>query len=70
MLRKLDEQNLSLENSLGETIARLTINCVSEKDAGLYECVAENSKEQVSVGTLLKVSSKSAPILTIFLALG
>ncbi len=59
MPRNFDDHNPSFEDSLGETVARLTINCVTEKDAGLYECVAENSKEQVSVGTLLKVASKS-----------
>lgn len=58
MLRDIDERDLSLEDSLGETIARLTIDCVSENDAGFYECVAENSKQQVSVGTVLNVASK------------
>lgn len=59
MPRNFDEHNLNFEDSLGETVARLTIDCVTEKDAGLYECVAENSKEQVSVGTVLKVDSFS-----------
>eukprot|EP00095_Tigriopus_kingsejongensis_P011680 maker-scaffold59_size442576-snap-gene-3.31 protein:Tk11680 transcript:maker-scaffold59_size442576-snap-gene-3.31-mRNA-1 annotation:"neural ectodermal development factor imp-l2" len=43
--------------SLGETKSRINIDCVSESDAGLYECVAHTNDKKTSVGTEVHVVS-------------
>lgn len=42
-------------NSLGESVARLTIPCLSQRDAGVYECRARSGENQVSSVTTLNV---------------
>jgi len=44
-------------NSLGEAVARLTLPCLSSRDAGVYECRARSGEHQVSVTTEVLVSS-------------
>ena len=46
------------EKSLGVARAKLELDCVSEKDAGFYECVAIQGKKAQSVATELHVVSK------------
>lgn len=46
------------EKSLGVARAKLELDCVSEKDAGFYECVAIQGKKTQSVATELHVVSK------------
>ena len=59
LLRNFDQRDLGLEDSLGETISHLSIDCVDENDAGYYECVAHNSNGQkTTVGTEVNVVSK------------
>ena len=43
--------------SMGETKSRINLDCVSESDAGLYECVATSNGASTSVGTQVHVSS-------------
>jgi len=45
----------SSNSSLGETIAKLRLPCISETDAGLYECRAVSGKLQESHVTTVKV---------------
>ena len=60
LLRNFDQRDLGFEDSLGETISHLSLDCVSENDAGYYECVAHNSNGQkTTVGTEVNVVSKS-----------
>ena len=47
----LDEESASL----GETIAVLRLSCLTEADAGQYECRAKAGKQEVSVLTEVKV---------------
>jgi len=42
-------------SSLGETVARLRLPCISAKDAGKYECRAIAGKQQVSAVTEVNV---------------
>jgi len=42
--------------SLGETVAHLRLPCLSESDAGLYECRARAGKQEVSVVTEINVA--------------
>ena len=59
LLRNFDQRDLGLEDSLGETISHLSLDCVDENDAGYYECVAHNSNGQkTTVGTEVNVVSK------------
>ena len=59
VLRNLDQRDSGFEDSLGETISHLSLDCVSENDAGYYECVAHNSNGQkTTVGTEVNVVSK------------
>eukprot|EP00094_Tigriopus_californicus_P008864 TCALIF_08545-PA protein Name:"Similar to ImpL2 Neural/ectodermal development factor IMP-L2 (Drosophila melanogaster)" AED:0.95 eAED:0.95 QI:0/0/0/0.16/1/1/6/0/315 len=51
-----DYGEFSLE-SLGETRSLINIDCVSEQDAGLYECVAHTNDKKTSVGTDVHVVS-------------
>lgn len=61
LLRNFDQRDLGLEDSLGETISHLSIDCVDENDAGYYECVAHNSNGQkTTVGTEVNVVSFGA----------
>jgi len=41
--------------SLGETVARLRLPCITEADAGQYECRARAGKQEVSTVTEVKV---------------
>ena len=43
--------------SMSETMSRISIDCVSEADAGVYECVARTSNKKKSVGTEVHVVS-------------
>ena len=40
---------------LGETFAKLTMPCVTEADAGVYECRGETAGQQVVVATKVEV---------------
>ncbi len=45
--------------SLSETKSKISLDCVSEQDAGLYECVAHSAGgRKTSVGTEVHVVSK------------
>ncbi len=45
--------------SLSETQSRIELDCISEEDAGLYECVANtNTGKRASVATEVNVVSK------------
>lgn len=48
------------DKSLGVTIAKLELECVSEADAGFYECVASQGEKTESVGTEVHVASYGA----------
>ena len=41
--------------SMAETKARAAVECADEADAAIYECVAENAAERVSVATEVSV---------------
>lgn len=43
------------ETSLGETVARLTLPCMSVKDVGQYECRASAGRQQISAVTQVNV---------------
>lgn len=61
LLRNSDSRDVGFEDSLGETISHLSLDCVSENDAGYYECVAQNSNGQkTTVGTEVNVVSFGA----------
>ncbi len=44
-------------DSLAETKSRLSIECVAESDAAVYECVAENEADRLTAETKVAVSS-------------
>ena len=69
LLRNSDSRDVGFEDSLGETISHLSLDCVSENDAGYYECVATNSNGQkTTVGTEVNVVSKFIiPLLLLML---
>ncbi len=53
-----DYGSFALE-SLSETKSKISLDCVSERDAGMYECVAETSSgRKTSVGTEVHVVSE------------
>ena len=56
-LQSGDYGEFALE-SMSETKSRISLDCVSEKDAGLYECVAHTDRKKTSVGTEVHVISK------------
>ena len=35
--------------SMAETKSRVEVDCVSQEDAGLYECVASNTKKVINI---------------------
>ena len=35
--------------SMAETKSRVEVDCVSQEDAGLYECVASNTKKVIKI---------------------
>jgi hypothetical protein len=44
--------------SMSETKSRIEIDCISQEEAGLYECVARNDKKKATVSTEVHVVSK------------
>ena len=46
-----DDNQYKAETSLGETVARLTLPCMSVKDVGQYECRASAGRQQISAVT-------------------
>lgn len=53
----LEDDQDKAKTSLGETVARLTLPCVSAKDVGQYECRATAGRQQVSAVTQVNVVS-------------
>ena len=49
-----DQDQDKVENSLGETVARLTLPCMSAKDVGQYECRASAGRQQISAVTQVR----------------
>ena len=47
------------EKSLGVAHAKLELECISEKDAGFYQCVASQGDKVDTVMTEVRVASKS-----------
>jgi hypothetical protein len=45
--------------SLGQIKSKVSLDCLTEEDAGIYECVISNGQEKRSATTELRVASKS-----------
>ena len=54
----------STEKSLGVAYAELEMECVTEEDAGIYTCVANQEDKSQTVETEVHVVSKSHLILS------
>lgn len=57
-------QAQGLDKSLGVAIAKLELECISEEDAGFYECVASQGQTTETVGTEVHVVSNSKSLST------
>ena len=53
-----EEEAQSAEKSLGVAHAKLDLDCLSEADAGYYECVAEQGAKTESVASEVHIVSK------------
>ena len=49
-MNEADYVGFALE-SMAETKSRVEVDCVSQEDAGLYECVASNKKKVDAIAT-------------------
>ena len=49
--------------SLGQITSKVSLDCLTEEDAGIYECVISNGQEKRSATTELRVTSKSFHII-------
>ena len=47
-----------LKGSLGQIKSQVSLDCLTEEDAGVYECVISNGHEKRSAVTELRVASK------------
>jgi len=47
-----------LKGSLGQIKSQVSLDCLTEEDAGVYECVISNGREKKSAATELRVASK------------
>ena len=50
---------------LGKVKSRLFIDCATERDEGVYTCVAETPFERISQSTILKMGMWNATLLSI-----
>ena len=48
-----------LKGSLGQIKSQVSLDCLTEEDAGVYECVISNGHEKRSAVTELRVASKN-----------
>ena len=48
----------NLKGSLGEVKSKVSLDCLTEEDAGVYECVISNGQQKKSAVTELRVASK------------
>ena len=49
----------NLKGSLGQIKSQVSLDCLTEEDAGVYECVISNGHEKRSAATELRVASKN-----------
>ena len=49
--------------SLGQIKSKVSLDCLTEEDAGIYECVISNGQEKRSATTEVTVSSKSLNLI-------
>ena len=47
-----------IAGSLGQIKSKVNLGCLTEEDAGVYECVISNGQEKKSATTELRVASK------------
>ena len=52
-------KDLKMSGSLGQIKAQVNLDCLTEEDAGVYECVIWNGYETQTTTTELRVESKS-----------
>ena len=51
-------KDLKMSGSLGQIKAQVNLDCITEEDAGVYECVIWNGYETQTTTTELRVESK------------
>lgn len=56
---QIGEVSQGQDKSLGVATAKLELECISEEDAGFYECVASQGQKTETVATEVHVVSKS-----------
>ena len=52
------ESQPKLAGSLSQTKSKVSLECLTEKDAGIYECVISNGQEKKSAATEVTIASK------------
>ena len=55
---QVQEQEIQNKKSLAVTHAKLELDCVTQNDAGFYECVASQGEKTETVATEVRVASK------------
>ena len=50
-----------IAGSLGQTKSKVSLDCLTEEDAGIYECVISNGREKKSAATEVRIASRCIP---------
>ena len=58
-------KDLKMAGSLGQIKAQVNLDCLTEEDAGVYECVIWNGYETKTTTTELRVESKLMDLICI-----
>ena len=59
------QATLKIADSLGQTKSKVSLECLTEADAGIYECVVSNGHEKKVVATEVRIASKFHILATI-----
>ena len=52
------QSQLKIEDSLGQIKSKVSLDCVTEEDAGIYECVISNGHEKITAATEVTIASR------------
>ena len=56
--KELKQSQPKIADSLGQIKSKVSLDCVTEADAGIYECVISNGVEKKTAATEVRIASK------------